>query len=340
MITSDFYKKYPGFVLGTILFLSVTGVFLQLSWRSREAYRLVSHTYQEQSRLSAALLDVEQAQDAHEDYILNDNLDALVSFNTSNRQTFHDLDGLAALTAEEPLQTEQIKTLRANIATYYALLKAENNRREAAGPKGSMPLGQEFYRLAQVHLFADKIQQEERRALAEHIQQNRRYLREANLALAFLLVVITTLLAYLFTAVRRNLHQRMAAVRMQHDADQRVVDTLEKISDAFIALDHNWNFTYMNGEAERVLNKNRAEVIGQNLWTTHPDMAEDEFGREFRKAVSEKTTARFEAYYPPYLSWYVVNAYPTEDGLWVFFATSTTARRQKKNTLCCFAKRF
>ena len=43
--------------------------------------------------------------------------------------------------------------------------------------------------------------------------------------------------------------------------------SLESLTDGFFTLDRDWRFTYVNREAERVLRRPRAELLGQELWT-------------------------------------------------------------------------
>ena len=46
-------------------------------------------------------------------------------------------------------------------------------------------------------------------------------------------------------------------------------DILEQSRDGFFALDTDWNFTYLNAEAEVMLDKPRASLIGQNISGTN-----------------------------------------------------------------------
>src|SRR5690606_32199790 len=50
----------------------------------------------------------------------------------------------------------------------------------------------------------------------------------------------------------------------------------ESIGDAFFAVDQNWILTYWNSNAEKVLKKSRAEVIGRSLCDVYPEYYESE----------------------------------------------------------------
>ncbi len=49
-------------------------------------------------------------------------------------------------------------------------------------------------------------------------------------------------------------------------ADARVARVLESMNAAFFALDRDWRFTYVNGEAERVLQRSRGDLLGGDIW--------------------------------------------------------------------------
>lgn len=108
---------------------------------------------------------------------------------------------------------------------------------------------------------------------------------------------------------------------------ERLSTTLESITDAFYTLDREWRFTFLNREAERLFKRSRAQLLGKVLW--------DEFGAlkgqigycEFHRAVRENRTVVFEEYYAPYQTLSEVRAYPSGEGLTVYFRDVTEARK-------------
>ncbi|WP_245886481.1 SpoIIE family protein phosphatase [Kineococcus xinjiangensis] len=111
------------------------------------------------------------------------------------------------------------------------------------------------------------------------------------------------------------------------EADARLARVLESMSAAFYSLDREWCFTYVNAEAERLLGKVREELLGGNLWELFPAAAGSDFEVHYRAAVESGQPTTFEAYYPPPLDgWYELRAWPTPDGLSVYFL-DITARR-------------
>ena len=112
-----------------------------------------------------------------------------------------------------------------------------------------------------------------------------------------------------------------------HDGEARTTRVLEAMSAAFFSLDRDWRFTYVNAEAERLLGRPRDELLGGVVWELFPAALGSVFEDSYRGAVATGEAASFEAYYPaPLDSWYEVRAWPSPDGLSVYFL-DTTARR-------------
>ena len=94
---------------------------------------------------------------------------------------------------------------------------------------------------------------------------------------------------------------------------------LESISDAFYAVDTEWRFTYVNAQAALLLHRTREELIGKSLWAEFPEAVGTKPDLLFRRAVETGVVQSFEDYYPPLFSWFGVRAYPSPDGLSVYF---------------------
>lgn len=127
-------------------------------------------------------------------------------------------------------------------------------------------------------------------------------------------------------------------------ADQfrfHAADILAGITDAFMAFDLDWNFTYINDQGERILFRNRDDLLGRNLWEMFPAAVGSTFEREYRRAVAEQTTVTFEEYYEPLSAWFDVRAFPTAEGLSVFFhdVTESVERRRREQFLTDLAER-
>jgi PAS domain-containing protein len=93
-------------------------------------------------------------------------------------------------------------------------------------------------------------------------------------------------------------HPDRTAGETQSAAHDRTLEILERISDAFFSVDRLWRFTYVNSQAERLLRRCRAELIGRNIWSEYPDAVGTIFHTEYEKSMADGTARVFEGFYP------------------------------------------
>lgn len=103
------------------------------------------------------------------------------------------------------------------------------------------------------------------------------------------------------------------------NALQERSDILESIGDAFFAVDHNWVVTYWNKEAENILLRKREDILGKNLWEIYTDATHLDFYIKYHEAMESGETVMFVEHYPTLNKWFEVSAYPSKDGLSVYF---------------------
>ncbi len=94
---------------------------------------------------------------------------------------------------------------------------------------------------------------------------------------------------------------------------------LERVTDAFYAVDRAWDFVYLNPEAERVLQRTRSELLGTSVWDAFPDLIGGRVEVEFHASFTSGLTTTFEYYYEPFATWFEIRIYPSVDGLSVYF---------------------
>lgn len=117
--------------------------------------------------------------------------------------------------------------------------------------------------------------------------------------------------------------------RMEEDlkeSSRRMVSILESITDGFFALDRHWCFTYLNPQAERILQHSQEELLGKNIWKEMPEAASLVFFEETRAVIGEWKAFSGEGFYPPLKAWFEVRAYPYREGVAVYLH-DITARK-------------
>ena len=136
--------------------------------------------------------------------------------------------------------------------------------------------------------------------------------------------------------VRRAQEERarlfQAERRARSDAErlsEQLSDTIESISEPFIAFDRQWRVVRMNGATRRTLRAFGVDAdtaIGRSLWELLPQFDETPFGEELRRAARSEAPAQFVAESPLSGRWFEVHVYPTRDGV-ATYALDVTERR-------------
>ncbi|RZJ27172.1 MAG: PAS domain S-box protein [Haliea sp.] len=130
----------------------------------------------------------------------------------------------------------------------------------------------------------------------------------------------------------QDITEQKAAEARTLALEARMTSTLESITDGFSLMDGDWRFTFLNRQAERMLQRLDGELLGKNLWEEFPDIVGTPVETEYRAAVAEQRTTRFEAFYRPLQTWFVFHVYPTQAGTAVYFQ-DITARREEQAQL-------
>ncbi|MFD1515632.1 bacterio-opsin activator domain-containing protein [Halomarina rubra] len=116
-------------------------------------------------------------------------------------------------------------------------------------------------------------------------------------------------------------------------------DVLSRVTDAVVAVDEGWRLTYLNEQAEAMLERFLEDHRGTVLWKAFPELVDTPFETQFRQAMTTQEAVTFEAYYGPQTSWFEVRAYPSSSGLSVYLRDVTErierqrALRERENAL-------
>ncbi|WOD40761.1 EAL domain-containing protein [Nodosilinea sp. E11] len=121
--------------------------------------------------------------------------------------------------------------------------------------------------------------------------------------------------------------ERQAAEKALQTSHRRINNILESITDAFFALDQQWQFTYLNQRAEQFLRRSRHQVLGQNLWYEFPEVLGTQLSKELRRAMTERVSLTFEEDMASSDSWCEFHVYPSQEGLAVYFQDITSRKR-------------
>ncbi|MBB6218894.1 diguanylate cyclase (GGDEF)-like protein/PAS domain S-box-containing protein [Anaerosolibacter carboniphilus] len=111
--------------------------------------------------------------------------------------------------------------------------------------------------------------------------------------------------------------------------EPRLMRMLDNIADAFFFLDLNFDFIYLNRQAQGIFQKDRALLIGKCIWTEFPLLISTPLYREFREALKSKESKILKYNSTPSNRWFEVRIYPDDDGLMVYFFDITDQKKSE-----------
>jgi diguanylate cyclase (GGDEF)-like protein/PAS domain S-box-containing protein len=133
--------------------------------------------------------------------------------------------------------------------------------------------------------------------------------------------------------VLQNLTERRRAAQESRSLTMRLSTTLASITDAFVTLDCQGRFTYVNRESERLIGRSSGELLGEKIWDTLDIHGVGRTQREMRLVMSSVKHLEFEEFYKGLDKWLELRAYPFEDGVAVYFRDVSERRRAQEQLL-------
>ena len=125
-----------------------------------------------------------------------------------------------------------------------------------------------------------------------------------------------------FVVVSRDISDRKAAERARSDI-------LDRMTDGFFALDTDWHVTYANDAGQELLGQvmgydpATTRFEGRHLWEEAPEAVGTTFYDKYHEALETQEPVTFDEHYEPLDTWFSVRAFPSEQGLSVYFRDVT-----------------
>lgn len=114
---------------------------------------------------------------------------------------------------------------------------------------------------------------------------------------------------------------RIEAQKKADAAYEQINQMLQRITDGFFAIDNEWRYTYINSVAEKFWYCNAQDLLGKKIWDCFTDV--QPFYDEYHKAKKENVAVHFEAKSVSTDAWLEVHAYPSPEGLSIYFRNIT-----------------
>jgi PAS domain S-box-containing protein len=130
--------------------------------------------------------------------------------------------------------------------------------------------------------------------------------------------------------VFRDISSRRRTERQLEVSERRARTILESITEAFVVLDPDWRYAAMNGTAERLMGVPAQSLIGKNHWELYPQTLGTQAEVRLRQAMQQRLPVHFEDHYEPTDQWFDVSAYPSSEGLAIYFRDITERKHAEQ----------
>lgn len=159
-----------------------------------------------------------------------------------------------------------------------------------------------------------------------HVQATLSRVRNQNGKILGAVAVITDIT--LSKAMEKQL--QVLSTNLEREVRRKVAElnsVFDRITDAFIALDHEGNYTYVNEKAAELHGLNIEELIGKNIWQINPDMKDGPFHQALKEARETMQPLKKQLYYPKSNQWFEDLIYPSADGISIYYHDITDKKQ-------------
>ena len=132
--------------------------------------------------------------------------------------------------------------------------------------------------------------------------------------------------------VMHDISAQKQAQRETLQLAMRLTTTLASITEAFVTVDRQYCYTYLNKESERLLQRTTGELLGKPIWADRGEAMGQRLREQLQRALQGSHRVEFEEYCAPLGKWLEVRAYPFTEGLAIYFR-DVTARRKSQEQL-------
>ena len=116
--------------------------------------------------------------------------------------------------------------------------------------------------------------------------------------------------------------------QVERATEHKVVAILESITDAFVAFDRHWHYTYVNQAAAQILHRAPEDLIGKQVWNdVFPELVGGVAYEAMHQALAKQVPVAWEEFGEPLQRCLEVKAYPSAEGIAVYFR-DVTDRKQ------------
>lgn len=105
---------------------------------------------------------------------------------------------------------------------------------------------------------------------------------------------------------------------------------LDSISDCFVCLTNDFNFTYVNGKVVEISGRKKADYIGKNVWDMYPYLKGSRIYKKLYESVVTMKPLTEEYYDNVFDFWFDIRFYPSANGITVYLSDITDRKKEEE----------
>jgi PAS domain S-box-containing protein len=102
---------------------------------------------------------------------------------------------------------------------------------------------------------------------------------------------------------------------------------LDESPGAFMALDREWRYLYINGAGARQVGHTPESLVGRVIWEVFPEMVGGPSWHAYHRAMDSREIVDLEEHDEPLDLWFEVRVYPIEVGIGIYFSEVSGRKR-------------
>jgi PAS domain S-box-containing protein len=140
-----------------------------------------------------------------------------------------------------------------------------------------------------------------------------------------------------FTACWRDITAQKQAELTLRATNERITHIWESMTDAYVNLDRDLRIVYTNQAATMAFSQltglTSEEFLGKIHWDVFPTLAGTIVEREYYRAMTDRVAVHLDILYEPIGTWLEIHAYPSDEGLGLYFRDITERQRLEAERL-------
>lgn len=146
----------------------------------------------------------------------------------------------------------------------------------------------------------------------------------------------------LYTAIMRDVTERVQAEQALHDSEERYHAALENMLEGCQIISFDWRYLYLNASVLASSRRTRQEMLGRTMMEVFPGIENTELFAVLSRCMAERTSRLFEnkfVYEDDSFAWFNLSVQPVPEGLFIL-SIDITERKQAEQALRQSEERF